>query len=58
MDASALPAMPTYQLLMQERIYGQGWAVTLLEYFVPGSAYLVLVAFAAVFAGLSGRAGP
>lgn len=49
-------AMPAYLLIMQKRVYGQRWSVTLLKYGVPGSAYLMLVTFAALIAGLAGLA--
>ncbi len=46
--------VPVYLLLMQKRIYGQGWAMTLVKYFVLGNLYFVLVAFAALYAVLAG----
>lgn len=46
--------MPIYLLLMQKRVYGQGWVVTLLKYFTLGTAYMMLVVFAAVIAFLAG----
>ena len=48
--------MPIYLLLMQKRVYGQGWPMTLLKYLVLGSAYLMLVTFAALSAGIAGLA--
>ena len=35
--------MPLYLLLMQKRIYGQGWIMTLLKYCVLGMCYFVLL---------------
>lgn len=40
--------VPIYLLLMQKRVYGQGWPMTLLKYSVIGVAYFYLLAFAAV----------
>ncbi len=44
---------PVYLLLMQKRVYGQGWPMTLLKYFVLGVCYLVLSSFGAAFTVLS-----
>ncbi len=38
--------MPIYLLLMQKRVYAQGWPMTLLKFFVLGICYLVLLSFA------------
>ena len=38
--------MPIYLLVMQKRVYGNGWLVTLLRYSVIGSFYFVLLGFA------------
>ena len=38
--------MPIYLLLMQKRVYGQGWPMTLLKYFALGTAYMTLLGFA------------
>ena len=46
--------MPIYLLLMQKRVYGQGWVVTLLKYFALGTAYMMLVGFGAGIAFLAG----
>jgi hypothetical protein len=35
--------MPIYLLIMQKRVYRQGWIMTLLKYFVLGNCYLVLI---------------
>jgi hypothetical protein len=45
--------MPVYLLLMQKRIYGQGWIMTLLKYSVLGIFYLVLLSFGAAFTVLA-----
>ena len=37
--------MPLYLLLMQKRVYGQGWPMTLLKYMVLGTCYFVLLGF-------------
>jgi len=39
--------MPLYLLLMQKRIYGQGWILTLVKYFTLGICYVVLLSFGA-----------
>lgn len=41
--------MPIYLLLMQKRVYGQAWWLTVLKYLVVGMIYLFLVSFAAMF---------
>ncbi|TLX22812.1 DUF3667 domain-containing protein [Thermomonas fusca] len=38
--------MPAYLLLMQKRVYAQGWPMTALKYFVLGTCYSVLLSFA------------
>ena len=35
--------MPLYLLIMQKRVYAQGWIMTLLKYFVLGNLYLLLL---------------
>ena len=45
--------MPLYLLLMQKRVYGQGWIMTLLKYLVLGICYLVLLSFGAAFTVLA-----
>jgi hypothetical protein len=40
--------MPTYLLLMQKRVYGQAWWLTLLKYSVVGFIYFVMLAVATV----------
>ncbi len=46
--------MPVYLLLMQKRVYAQGWPMTLLTYGVLGVCYTVLLAFAITAAALIG----
>ena len=46
--------MPVYLLLMQKRVYGQGWPMTLLKYGVLGVIYSVLLAFAVTAAAMIG----
>jgi hypothetical protein len=41
--------MPIYLLLMQKRIYGQGWILTFLKYSVLGFCYVMLLCFGAAF---------
>ena len=43
--------MPVYLLLMQKRVYRQGWGITLLKYWLIGSLYfwLLLVVVAVAF---------
>ena len=41
--------MPVYLLLMQKRVYGQGWPMTLLKYSMLGFSYVMLLMFGAVF---------
>lgn len=40
--------MPVYLLLMQKRVYGQSWWITLPKYIVLGSLYFTLVTFAGI----------
>jgi hypothetical protein len=44
--------IPVYLLLMQKRVYGQGWPRTLVKYVLIGGAYQLLLGFAASFAAL------
>lgn len=44
--------MPLYLLLMQKRVYAQGWTMTLLKYGVLGFCYFVLLTTGAVFTTL------
>jgi len=41
--------MPIYLWVMQKRVYGNGWLLTSLRYFVIGNLYFVLLGFAVVF---------
>ncbi|RPE79842.1 DUF3667 domain-containing protein [Vulcaniibacterium tengchongense] len=45
--------LPVYLLLMQKRVYRNGWPLTLLRYFVVGHLYFVLLSFAAAFLALA-----
>ena len=38
--------MPIYLLIMQKRVYAQGWPMTLLKYWLLGTCYTVLLSFA------------
>lgn len=40
--------MPLYLLLMQKRVYAQGWPMTVVKYCLLGGAYFMLVMFATV----------
>ena len=40
--------MPVYLLLMQKRVYGQGWTLTLVKYFGLGFCYVLLLSFGAL----------
>ena len=45
--------MPLYLLLMQKRVYAQGWIMTLLKYSVLGVCYLVLLSLGVAFTVLA-----
>lgn len=45
--------MPAYLLLMQKRVYGQGWTMTLLKYTVLGFLYIILLSFGAAFTAIA-----
>lgn len=49
--------MAIYLLLMQKRVYRQGWPMTAFKYFLMGNLYLVLVVTAAVFVVAAGLVG-
>ncbi|MCW5579914.1 MAG: DUF3667 domain-containing protein [Luteimonas sp.] len=49
--------MPLYLLLMQKRVYGQGWPMTLLKYTLLGWCYVVLLSFGAAFTAIAGLVG-
>ena len=38
--------MPVYLLIMQKRVYAQGWPMTLLKFCVLGTCYTILLSFA------------
>jgi hypothetical protein len=40
--------MPIYLLIMQKRVYAQGWPMTLLKYCALGLCYTILLSFAVV----------
>jgi hypothetical protein len=46
--------IPVYLLLMQKRVYGQGWIMTLLKFFVLGVCYSVLLGIGLLGAMLVG----
>lgn len=46
--------IPVYVLLMQKRVYGQGWPMTLFKYSVLGLCYCVMLAFGLMGALLVG----
>lgn len=41
--------MPLYLLIMQKRVYRQGWILTTIKYGLLGTAYSVLIAFGITF---------
>ncbi|HSR65109.1 MAG TPA: DUF3667 domain-containing protein [Xanthomonadaceae bacterium] len=45
--------MPVYLLLMQKRVYQQGWTMTLLKYGLLGFCYLILLSVGAVLTVLA-----
>ena len=49
----ALLWMPVYLLLMQRRVYGQAWWLTVLKYLVVGNIYFVLLTIAALLVFLA-----
>ena len=40
--------MPLYLLLMQKRVYAQGWIMTLVKYFAIGTVYSILLTFGVI----------
>jgi hypothetical protein len=48
--------MPVYLLVMQKRVYRQGWPMTLLKYWLIGSIYFWLLLFALTCALILGAA--
>lgn len=45
--------MPVYLLLMQKRVYAQGWPMTVLKFGVIGVLYSILLSFGAAFTTLA-----
>lgn len=45
--------MPIYLLLMEKRVYGDGWPLTLVRYSVIGTAYFFLLSIAVVVLALA-----
>ena len=45
--------MPLYLLLMQKRVYGQGWPMTLFKFGVIGVCYAILLSLGAAFTTVS-----
>jgi hypothetical protein len=45
--------MPVYLLMMQKRVYGQGWTMTVLKYCVLGFCYFILLSLGAAFTMLA-----
>ncbi len=46
--------VPIYLLLMQKRVYGQGWGRTLVKYALLGATYTVLLGMAGMYAVIAG----
>lgn len=51
---AALIWLPIYLLLMQKRVYKQGWLLTLIKYHVISILYMVLLSFTALVAFIWG----
>lgn len=49
LEAALWTWMPIYLLLMQKRVYRQGWIMTLLKYSVIGLLYSILLSLGAAF---------
>ena len=47
-------AVPAYLLVMQKRVYGQRWWVTVLKFLVIGNVYTVLLTCALLYAVIAG----
>ena len=47
MKVALIVWMPLYVLLMQKRVYGQGWIMTTLKYSVLGLTYMVMLSIGA-----------
>ncbi|HLU12937.1 MAG TPA: DUF3667 domain-containing protein [Arenimonas sp.] len=50
LEIAVIVWMPIYLLLMQKRVYGQGWIMTLFKYSLLGTCYFFLVTFGAMLA--------
>ncbi|WP_323845747.1 DUF3667 domain-containing protein [Microbulbifer magnicolonia] len=48
--------MPLYLLLMQKRVYGQGWGMTLVKFFALGVSYSALLGLGVTFTVISSLA--
>jgi hypothetical protein len=48
--------MPVYLLVMQKRVYRQGWPMTILKYWLIGSIYFWLLCLALLVAAMIGAA--
>ena len=46
--------VPVYLLLMQKRVYAQGWAMTVLKYLLLGGVYVVLLGLTLSYAAVAG----
>lgn len=46
--------VPAYLLLMQKRVYAQGWAMTVLKYLLLGGVYVVLLGMTLFYAAVAG----
>ncbi len=51
--AAVLVWMPVYLLLMQKRVYGQAWWLTIIKYLVVGNIYFMLLLFATMLVFLA-----
>ena len=49
LEAALWVWMPLYLLLMQKRVYAQGWPMTIFKYLLLGGLYFMLVMFAMPF---------
>ncbi len=47
-------AVPTYLLVMQKRVYGQRWWVTVVKFLIIGNVYTVLLTCALLYAVIAG----
>lgn len=45
--------VPVYLLIMQKRVYQQGWPMTLLKFLLLGTSYVILLGFAIAGAGIA-----